>query len=174
MENKITTIDFETKAIEQRPNYPPEPVGVAIHESEKLPYYLAWAHPSKNNCTWEKAVQTIRRIWDGGQQCLFHYGQFDQDVAETYMRVSPLPWERFHDTLFSLFLADPDSPNLSLKPSAAYWLGVPPIERDELKDWILANVKGATEKNWGAYIAHAPGDLVGHYAIGDVVRTRAL
>jgi DNA polymerase-1 len=47
-------------------------------------------------------------------------------------------------------------------------------EQTELHAWILANCSGATAKSAGAYISMAPGDLVGKYAIGDVVRTRKL
>lgn len=170
----IVTVDFETKPIELRPKYPPEPVGVAIWEEGRKPRYMAWAHPEKNNCTWEEGVHAIQKIWSGKENVLFHNGAFDEDVAETFMGVSPLAWERRHDTLYLLFLADPDSATLRLKPAAEHWINLPPTERDELKDWILHNVRGATEKTWGAYIAHAPGDLVGVYAIGDVVRTRGL
>jgi DNA polymerase-1 len=47
-------------------------------------------------------------------------------------------------------------------------------EQSDLYRWIASNVPGATLKNAGAFISHAPADLVGRYAIGDVVRTRHL
>jgi DNA polymerase I-like protein with 3'-5' exonuclease and polymerase domains len=47
-------------------------------------------------------------------------------------------------------------------------------EQEELHAWILANCSGASPKTAGAYISMAPGDLVGRYAVGDVVRTRKL
>jgi DNA polymerase I len=83
-------------------------------------------------------------------------------------------WNRIHDTVYLLFLADPYAPTFSLKPSADRYLDMPPTEQDTLRDWILANVPEATAKDWGAYIIRSPGLLCGEYAIGDVVRTRKL
>ena len=52
---------------------------------------------------------------------------------------------------------------------------MPPDEQDAVRDWLVAHkVVPANSKQWGAHIAKAPGDLVGKYAVGDVVRTRRL
>ena len=51
-----------------------------------------------------------------------------------------------------------------------------PNERDELKEWILANVDEARRKKstWGAYISRGPVELVGKYAAADVRLTSKL
>jgi DNA polymerase I-like protein with 3'-5' exonuclease and polymerase domains len=89
------------------------------------------------------------------------------------MGMPRLQSEKIHDTLFLLFLDNPHALSLSLKPSAERILGMPPEERDILKEWIIANVPEAKRKpsEWGAYICKAPGKLVGRYADGDVLRT---
>src|SRR5690606_9635141 len=70
---------------------------------------------------------------------------------------------------------DPHARSLSLKDVAADWLGMPPDEQQDLYDWIMANVPECrTRRQCGAYIAKAPGGLVGKYAVGDVVRTKAV
>lgn len=176
---KITAIDFETEAIERRPAYPPKPVGVAIRAPGEKPEYLAWGHPLENNCTKEVAVRRLRQVgWRAGatDEVVFHHGKFDQDVGETHLGLPALAPRRAHDTLFLAFLADPHSPTLSLKPLAQRYLKMAPTERDAVRDWLMANVPEAKRKpkDWGAYIAKAPGQLVGRYAVGDVVRTEKL
>ena len=48
---KPTTLDFETKGIQRRPDYPPVPVGFSIMPpNRKKSQYFAWGHPTKNNC----------------------------------------------------------------------------------------------------------------------------
>jgi DNA polymerase I-like protein with 3'-5' exonuclease and polymerase domains len=174
------TIDFETEAIDGNPIVrPPSPVGVAVWVPGQEPAYLAWGHPEGNNCSFADAHEYLRKIRDSGHDLLFHNAGFDLSVwnrAFCNARWSWLDnsWKRVHDTMYLLFLADPYSSNLSLKPSADRYLGMAPTEQNELYDWIVANVPEATRKTAGAYISRAPGDLVGRYAIGDVVRTRKL
>ena len=168
------TIDFETEAIRQRPLYPPRPVGVSIILPGQKPEYLSWGAPIENNCTKDFARRKLARIWRSGDTVVFHHGKFDLDVAETHMQLPPLPWERYHDTLFLAFLHDPHSPNFALKPLAERHLKIKSTERDVLRDWIVQNIKGATKKTFGAYISMAPGRLVGRYAIGDTARTLPL
>src|SRR5512147_1728708 len=76
--------------------------------------------------------------------------------------------------MFLLFLQDPHASSLSLKPSAERLLGLPPDERDAVAEWLIANGKIAKNQDPGAFIAQAPGDVVGTYAIGDVDRTEKL
>lgn len=171
------TIDFETFGIEGRPHYPPLPVGVAIKYFGKPAKYYGWGHPTNNNCGYNEAQEALRKAWDTG--CvLFQNGKFDVDVAEVHMGMPRLPWDAIHDTLFLIFLDDPNQKELGLKPSAERLLNLPPEERDKLVEWLVANqpVPGVriTPKRAGAYIAFAPGDLVGRYCIGDVDRTEAL
>lgn len=172
------TVDFETEAIVGNPIVnPPRAVGVAIWVPGQEPEYLAWGHPTENNCSFNDAHQYLIKLRDSGQPLLFHNAGFDLSVWENDFcnaRFNEWKWERFHDTMFLLFLADPYARTLSLKPSADRYLGMVASEQDELHQWILANVPEATKKTAGAYISRAPGSLVRRYAIGDVVRTRGL
>lgn len=175
------TLDFETEAIVGNPIvHPPRPVGLAVWVPEQEPTYLAWGHPSENNCSWYDAKAYCRRIIrETTEPLLFHHAAFDVSVLgdEFLEGKSNFPlhqWERIHDTMYLLFLADPYAATLSLKPSADRYLGMPAVEQNELYEWILKNVPEATPKTCGAYICRAPGNLVARYAIGDVVRTRKL
>jgi DNA polymerase-1 len=175
------TIDFETKAIEGNPLVtPPQPVGVAVWVPGREPVYLAWGHPEENNCSWADAHDYLCRIRDAGRPLLFHNAGFDISVWETYFCNARLHWHKndfwklIHDTMYLLFLDNPYSANLGLKPNANLYLGMEASEQDDLKRWILRNVAGATNTTFGAYISRAPGDVVEPYAIGDVVRTRGL
>lgn len=170
------TIDFETEAIDGNPIVnPPKPVGVAVWVPGQEPTYLAWGHPKENNCTEAEAREYLNRILRSGKPLLFHNAGFDLSVWAKWLNPNePFDFKVIHDTMYLLFLADPYAATLSLKPSADRYLGMRADEQDELHNWILANVPGATKKTAGAYIALAPGDLVGRYAVGDVVRTRRL
>jgi DNA polymerase I-like protein with 3'-5' exonuclease and polymerase domains len=168
---KPICVDFETQAIEDRPKYPPEPVGVAIARPGKKPYYLAWGHPTENNCDKSRAAKELKDIWSGKAEILFHNAKFDLAVAKAHFGLALPPWEKVHDTLVELFLRDPHSKTLSLKPSSEKWLGMPPEERDAVRDWLVEHGVIAKNGNPGPHIAKAPGKLVGAYAIGDVVRT---
>jgi DNA polymerase I-like protein with 3'-5' exonuclease and polymerase domains len=172
---EVTTIDFETEAIEKRPSYPPVPVGVAIKEHGQKPFYMAWGHPSGNNCSKADARRALLKIWKDPRGKLFHNEKFDVDVGEAHMGLPRLPWGSYHDTMFLAFLDDPDRPNVKLKDVGEEVLGKVPKERDALRDWILASVPGATRKEWAAHISKAPGGLVGKYAgQGDAETTARL
>ena len=168
----MNAVDFETEAIEKRPNFPPKPVGVSIWLAEaEAPTYMAWGHPSGNNCTWEDAHRSLAQIWDG--ENVFHNGRFDTEVAHKWMDL-PRPHDplKVHDTLFLNYLFDPQADSLSLKPSAHRILGIDPTEQDDLRKYLAA--KGYIGKEWGAHISKAPGDIVSPYANGDTYRTRRL
>lgn len=184
MENLIT-VDFETQGIVGNPVVnPPEPVGVAVWIPGREPQYLAWGHPTENNCSYGDARQYLANIDTSRAPRLFHNAPFDLSVQQKWMSLPHYftldnedgvqGWKLIHDTMYLLFLADPYADTYSLKPSADRYLGMAPTEQDAVKNWILQNVNGANSSNWGAYIALAPGGLVGKYAIGDVVRTRGL
>ncbi len=174
------TVDFETEAIVGNPiTNPPRPVGVAVWVPGQEPTYLAWGHPTENNCTWNEAQEYLAKIRDTNRPLLFHNAGFDLSVWNAEFINSQVHlygdrWRLIHDTMYLLFLADPYAATLSLKPSADRYLGMAATEQDELHKWIVANVVGATAKTAGAYISRAPGNLVGRYAVGDVVRTRKL
>lgn len=168
-------LDFETEAIAPRPNYPPEPVGFAVMLPGEEPRYCSWGHPASNSCSREEGVQFLHRIWESGLPILCHHAKFDIAVATERLGLPRLPWDRIHDTQFLLFLDDPHAASLSLKPSAERLLGLPPEEQEAVRDWLIEHkVVPKNSKSWGAHIAKAPGDLVGRYAIGDVVRTRRI
>ena len=189
------TVDFETFGIQGRPDYPPKPVGVAIWIPGRQPRYLAWGHPTENNTTWHEAQKLLKQIWKDPRPKLFHNAKFDLEVAYKWMKLPPLDYHQFEDTLFGAFLHNPHAFSLSLKPMSADLLDMPPDEQDELSNWIRENLRTTEKKGQGdvlfvrdsgkrgykipptktgAFIAYAPGKLVGRYAIGDVVRTQGL
>lgn len=172
----IVTLDFETEAIVGNPSVQaPEPVGLAIKWGNKRSKYLAWGHPTNNNCEWPDAHQELYNIWHSKHQMLFHNGKFDVAVALQHFDFDMPDPLRILDTMFCLFLDNPYSNNLALKPSAEKYLNVPPDEQDKLTDWVMFHVKECRSRNQaGRYIARAPGDLVGEYARGDVDRTKQL
>ncbi len=167
----MVTIDFETQAIEAPPNFPPEPVGVSVRLPDLGAVYLAWGHPSGNNCTKQDAYNLLEKVWD---KQLTHNGiRFDIPVGVKHFSL-PQP-SIAEDTLYLLFLNEPLADTLSLKPSAQRLLGWPPDEQETLRQWLIAHgVVHAQDKGWGAHIAKAPGNVVGPYANGDVNRTWAL
>jgi DNA polymerase-1 len=170
--NLPVVIDFETDAIEQRPKYPPKPVGVSIwHPEAEAPVYMAWGHPSENNCTYDEARAALSAVWSSELLC--HHARFDMDVAEVHMGL-PYPKDhlRVHDTLFLNYLYDVHAPSLSLKPSAERILQIPPDEQRDLQDYLARAGFGGS--GWGAHISKAPGGIVGRYANGDTYRTRRL
>src|ERR1035437_2308975 len=173
---KWTTIDFETALIEPRPDYPPKPAGVAIKRpGETKGRYMAWGHPTENNCSEAEGYGAVRDLFKSGEPLLFQNTKFDVEVACRWIPRCKMPrWDLLHDTMYMLFLRNPHALSLGLKPSAETYLNMPPDEQTDLRDWILKHVKGATKGNWGAYIALAPGALVEKYAVGDVVRTDRL
>jgi len=170
----IITLDYETKKIDGNViSRPPDPVGLAVWVQGSEPRYLAWGHPWGNNITREEGLKYARKVICSNRPLLFHNAPFDLSVTDGALGTTWLykDWARMHDTQYLVFLDDPYADTLSLKPSAERYLGMPPDEQTELKHWILQNVPYANEAEWGAYISEAPGDLVGKYAIGDVVRT---
>jgi DNA polymerase-1 len=122
-------------------------------------------------------------VWKHKDGLLFQNGKFDVDVAEIHFGLKPPVWNKIHDTLFLLFLDDPHQQELGLKPSATRLLGLLPDEQDAVMDWLLKHqpvegIKLSKSKSsphyWAGYISEAPGDLVGVYANGDVIRTERI
>ena len=182
----ILTLDFETRPILQRPEYPPAPVGVAIWPDLGHPVYMSFGHINgRNNSSEAEAKERVWSYWcDPTVQILCHNAKFDLAVATERWGFPMLPWHRIHDTMFLAFLDDPHSRSAGLKELAQALLGMPPEEQDQVKAWILANktrlepafplYPKVTPKQAGAWIFAAPAELVEPYALGDVVRTRKL
>ncbi len=179
---KVITVDFETHAIAPRPYYPPDPVGVAIKWPGRVGKYFAFGHPTENTHSEDEAIAALAEAYDSDFDLVFHNAKFDVAVANERWGFPIPPWQRVHDTMFLLFLDDPYSPSLALKPSAQRYLGMAPDERDAVRDWLIAHKdfvreqtgELVTEKNFSKFIAYAPGKLVGKYAVGDVDRTEKL
>jgi DNA polymerase I-like protein with 3'-5' exonuclease and polymerase domains len=184
----VTVIDFETRPIMPRPDYPPEPVGFSIiPPGETKSRYFGWGHPTKNNCTKVDAQRVLKQAWKSGP-LLFYNSKFDVDVAEAHMGVKPITDATLmHDAMFLMFLSEPHAMSLALKPSAERLLNMPPAEMDAVARWLIqhqnelkrdgllpASEPRVTQSNFGKWICLAPGDIVGRYADGDVVRTLRL
>lgn len=175
MPRPICEVDYETKEIEARPAYPPEPVGVAIGEPGQRRRYWAWGHPTENNCTKAQAGREIKRV-TRKYRCVYHNAKFDIEISEKFFNL-PLPnSDRYECTMLLAYLRNPRQVNLKLKELAEYWLGISPKEQTALRDWILKNIPGAKRSptTWGKYISKAPGKLVGRYACADIKDTGLL
>jgi len=172
MDYTIATVDFETAAIVGNPLVsPPSPLASADWPSAGVAVWVPGEDPWFEIITPE-IIEFLRHLWSD-YQLLFHNAPFDLRVAEHWLGLPFPPWYRVHDTQYLVFHYNPYG-ELALKPASEEILGLDPEERDELHDWIVTNVPGATKKHAGAYISKAPIELVRKYAIGDVVRTRKL
>lgn len=171
-------LDFETHAIGPRPDYPPVPVGLAIFDPEGAypDGYHSFGHLTGNNSTCAAVTTILADIYASNRDICFHNAMFDLDVAETHLGLAIPSATRVHDTLILAFLHDPHVQSLSLKDLVVTWGLAQPVERDELKEWIINNVPEAKKKKstWGAYICKGPADLVGQYAKADVRLTSQL
>jgi len=168
----MLTLDFETEAIQPRPDFPPRPVGVALLDGQGA-RYIDWGHPDSNRVRQATARANVRRAADSGRPILCHNAPFDLSVLYAWLG-APVRGG-IHDTMVLAFLLDPYG-DLSLKPLAKRYLHMPPDEADAVRQWLVDNgvVRKSMAKGWGAHISKAPADIVGRYAVGDVERTRAL
>ena len=193
---KPIVLDFETKPIQPRPFYPPEPVSFSLlMPTWRKPKFYAWGHlTGGNNCSKADAARVLKTAYSSVSTktpLLCHNAKFDMDVAEEAFQLPLPPWHDFHDTMFLLFLQDPHQRELGLKPSSERLLGMPPDEQDAVKNWLLEHkaqleaeypeIKligadkdgkggGIKPSTAGAFIAYAPGNIVEPYADGDVIR----
>ena len=177
-----TTLDFETFKIEGRPVYPPLPISVSIKRYGAKARNYAWGHTHGNNCSWSDAKGAIVEALKNPDGVLCHHAKFDLDIIETHFGLKLPPWQQVHDTLFLVFLDDPNIKNAGLKETAERLYNDPPAERDAVADWLVKHqpVPGAqithskskqSKAPFICYLPFAPGDLVGSYANGDVERT---
>jgi len=181
---KVWTLDYEAYKIEKRPVFPPKAVGLAVREPSGKKYYMSWGHrEGKNNISKADAIRKIKWIYAQPEPKLYHNSSFDCAVSNDLCAIPYPHWKDYHDTLFLAFLHDPRDESLSLKPMADKYLDMAPEEQTELHDWIETNLakefgsdqgKFTKENPAAAYIAYAPAELVGKYAIGDVERTYRL
>jgi DNA polymerase I-like protein with 3'-5' exonuclease and polymerase domains len=177
----VFTVDFETLPIDKRPDYPPKPTAMSIiAPGKRKPERFMWGQPSGNNCSEAQAKRALKAVWKPGNKILCHNAKFDVDVAETHMGVPTLPAEDVHDTFILAFLHNPHSRELALKGLAETLLDMPPDERDVIDEWAKRNRAELLQKFFtkpfrpGAYIGFAPGEIVGPYMDGDVIRTLGL
>jgi DNA polymerase-1 len=167
--------DMETEAIQPRPDYPPKPVSFAVKFPNRPTKFYAWGHPIGNNCSFEEAQTVLRHMLGRELPIVCFNTKFDMAVLEEGMGLSIPDACHIHDAMLLAHLSNPYEPTFALKPLAEKHLNLPPTERDAVREWLVENgVCKASDKNWGAYISLAPGDLVGPYAIGDVDRTARL
>ena len=168
------TIDFETKKIVNGSNKSPRPVGVSIKHNNEPSKYWSWWHPINNNCTKEQAGAALAMVFSSDEHLLCHNAKFDLRICLEWFNL-PIPKpELINDTMIMAYLLDAREPSLGLKDLAYKYCGMPPDDQWALKRWILADVKGATESNFGEFISEAPGDLVGRYAESDTDMTYTL
>lgn len=181
------TLDFESERIENRPDYPPTPVGLAVRYPDATKDYFSWGHPSGNNCTLREVRAWLLDLWRGEDPLLFFHAKFDLSICYEKLDLRPLPWERVHDAMFLAFLADPHAKDLGLKPLAEDLLDWPPDEQDAMTEYVWDNRRELVAKyghkitnakkgpySAGAWIAKCPAGVVHPYAIGDVDRTFGL
>jgi len=191
----LAVIDFETLGIGKRPaHYPPKPVGLAIEEPNKAPYYMSWGHLDENNCTFAQAKKKLKELYRN-YRIGCHNGKFDLEVAEKFFELPLTPPNGWEDSMLLAFLHNPREQSLSLKPLSDKYLNMPPDEQTKLKNWIIDNVFTSEKSGQGeividrkkpkgyfkipptktgAFIAYAPMKLVMRYAKGDVKRTTKL
>lgn len=170
------TFDFETEGIKPFPEYPPKPVGLAIKVEDQPAQYYSWGHPTENNCAESDAKTALQCYWDNPEVELIAQNiAFDLAVAVKHWGLALFPRATLHDTMVQAFLIEPHALTYALKPMGEKYLGLPPDEQDAVYDWLYnAGLIRAKQKDWGAYICMAPGNLVGTYACGDVDRTYRL
>jgi hypothetical protein len=141
-----------------------------------------WGFPTGtgNNTTLPRAVAELKRALVAakrGTPLLFFHGKFDWEIMCALLNVpiDCIPWDRIHDPMYLLFLDNPHSKSLELKPAAEILLNEPPHERDAMLEWCQQNIrKGFAPSKVGEQISNMPGTLVQPYQNGDVRRTRGL
>jgi DNA polymerase-1 len=169
----VSIVDFETKGIQSRPEYPPEPVGAAVKLPGGKREYYAWGHPTGNNCDVETGRRMVREAY-AAKGTVFHHSAFDMDVGHIHLNL-PAP-NRTEDTLYLAFLRDPYERDMGLKPLGHKHLGIKPDAQDELREWVLTHVPEAKKKpsQWGDHMWKAPGHIVGKYAKEDLRITEGI
>ena len=185
--SRIITLDFETLPIEPMPNYPPQPIGVALKFGSEPGVYHSWGHASgTNTCTREKGLELLRDVvkqtYDGCR-LVMHNAKFDWAVLKYVLGLNPNPGA-VDCTMIQSFLHNPYEASLSLKPLSEKYLNWKPEERDAMGEWLMEHVRTPEGKKLSdapksdnyfvKYTYMAPPELAGPYAVGDVERTYQL
>lgn len=183
------TLDFETEKIQSRPDYPPKPVGLALRYPDGDAEYMAWGHPTGNNCSEKAARSRLKDIFRTDVPKLFFNAKFDLAVACEKWGLRMPDWREIHDAMFLSFLADPHTRNLDLKSLAEDLLDWPAEERDAIAAYVWDNrvhlkamfggkinkkQKKQEASNAGEWLSKLPVKIVGPYGIGDIDRTFGL
>jgi hypothetical protein len=142
-------IDFETNPVEQRPKYPPDPVGLAsasCRGNAVLRGVGARLRQRDLRAQGQQAAQGGRRSQEVGDPAPPRIGQVRRacwaTTSPSSTPRSPRAWasrfqtSKIRDSLFSRFIVDPRAKSLSLKPAAEEVLGEPPEERDAVYEWL--------------------------------------
>jgi len=82
----LAELDFETEAIEDLPNYPPVPLGVAIRGAwHQGPVPFLGGHATNNNCQQGgSSRESWLGLWRSDATIAMHHGKFDQCVAHEH------------------------------------------------------------------------------------------
>lgn len=153
----------------------PKPVGMAIQWGRRKPAYYHWGHKADTaNCDehWAGCL-LMQAISESDTLICFNIG-FDTEVVRQHMGIdlSTIAW---HDVQVMAFHENPHALQLGLKPIARDVLDMPPDEMDDVRAWLREHkLIRSNQKEIGAFLHLAPGDVVAPYAIGDIVRTRRL
>jgi DNA polymerase-1 len=167
-------LDFETWAITDGHGFP-QPVGLAIQTPDGARHYAEGRQTMARWC--REAAEASHR----GIDVVMHNGVgFDLGVAAFWLDV-PLAawnWAKVQDTLVLHACTHPGARH-GLKAVAVELLGEATDEADDLREWVMENVKEAqgkprTWKGWRAFVAHAPRALREPYARADVALTAKL
>lgn len=176
--NEVITLDFETERIEDRPAFPPQPVGLAVKDGGRKAHYYSFFHrkgfpDGRNKYNPTQVREVLVKALESNRPLLFHHGKFDLSIITEHFMLPMPDWRRVHDTMLLAYLDHPHERDLGLKPLCGKYLDRQPLERDELKKWILENIEGAKKrpKEWGAWISHCPAPVVDPYACSDVDST---
>lgn len=139
--------------------------GVAILvDNQETGYYVPVRH---NDGKWNLPLEPVRKwlkdVVSSSEQWINHNVNFD---AHFLLAEGITPPARLICTLTLAKVHDSDRFKYDLKTLARDWLGMPPDEQDR----VLAFLKGMRSNDF----ADVPADILGEYAIGDVVRNREL
>ncbi len=126
-------------------------------------YYVPLRHTGYDNVPLQKAKEWLQYLVSTAKEWVNHNIVFDA----CFLHFEGVEFEcRLLDTLTLSKLIDSDRMQYGLKQLTADWLGYSNDSADRVQQWL----KDAKSSNWG----DVPADLLGEYAIDDVMRNREL